>query len=275
MTSAGTTQSPSAARQTAALTALGVVADVAALAQLLVSGPQMGILVAGVLAALSGIGGLIRRFGEPIGPGALVMAALIAIGAGTAGVSAERLLSDQAALGPASQSRTLAPGPSGPVASEPVAGDTGSTGPSSAALPSPSPSASVAPDDGAKGTPAPARGAVVNQGRAVLVDLDYLDLEGGVISEVNDAADITYNAPYKEIWTKGGGALWITPFSGEPSMAQCEDRLRSRHYGSVSVEQGGWFCVETAQKNIGAGQFVKAAERDGEELTLAYIVWRR
>ncbi|GAA5064426.1 hypothetical protein HNP84_006926 [Thermocatellispora tengchongensis] len=233
--------------QTTALTALGFVADVAALGQLFTSGPLLGVLVTGILAALLGLGGLVRQYGRPLRAGGLAMAALIVVGSGTAGAALDRAWSAPAPAQPAAD---------GPSSQRP----TGASGSASSA-------SSASPEPGAP------QGDVVNTGDAVLADQDYLDLEGGVISEVSAEADIVYHAPYHEIWTKGGGGFWITPFSGTPTAAECARELRRRHYGSVRAEKNAWYCLETAERNVGALKVTDLPERE-DRIAVHYIVWR-
>ncbi|WP_214411865.1 hypothetical protein [Sphaerisporangium fuscum] len=246
------TSPPSGAGPAALFTGLAVLADAVGVAQLLTSGPLTVIFVAGLLSTLIGLGVLIRRMGRSLGFVGLVMVALVMVGSGTTGAALDRFL----------------------------------TGPPAAASGTPSPSATT-PATGVSSllgdeTPAPTtsptpvgKGEVVRKGQADLADNDYLDLETGVVSEVNDASDIVYNGVYHELWTPGGGRLWITPFSGTPTMVACAEQLRARHYGSLPVKENGWVCLETAEKDIAAVQFGERPTRQDEGLTVSYTVWHR
>ncbi|WP_030455532.1 hypothetical protein [Herbidospora cretacea] len=94
-------------RPTVVLAGLGAVADVAAVAQLVTSGSREGILVAGLLAVLSGVIGLIVLSGRPLGVPGFVMIALIVSGAGVAGAMIEKILNEPAA---AAASAPVTPG---------------------------------------------------------------------------------------------------------------------------------------------------------------------
>ncbi|MEV4222022.1 hypothetical protein [Nonomuraea sp. NPDC049725] len=244
MTSSETAGPPARTREAVLFTGLGLVADTAAVAQLAVSGSVTGILVTGLLAALLGFVLLLRRLGSALRIADLLVAVLIAVGAGTAGAAFDRLLTAPEA---------------------------------SAAIPAASPTAIPASSAGGEevtvpATPSPSTTAT-GEGQVTLADNDYLDLESGVVSEVNATADIVYNAPYTDLWTKGGGELRITPFDGTPTKAACAARLQRRHYGSVDAEKGVWYCLETTERNVAAVR-VTDVSRPGGSVTLSYLVWK-
>ncbi|MEU4550138.1 hypothetical protein [Nonomuraea dietziae] len=269
MTGSQTADPPPRTRETVLFTGLGVIADTAAVAQLVTSGSMTGILVTGLLAALLGFVLLLRRLGETLRAGDLLLALLIAVGSGTAGAAMDRLWTTPA-------SGAAAAPVNGAVSVTPSqAGDGGSPGDdvTSPAAPSPSGTAPTSTSTPTS-TPTASSGGVINKGEVTLADHDYLDLESGVVSEVNATVDILYDAPYTDIWTKGGGELWITPFAGTPTMTACDEQLRRRHYGSVGAEKNAWFCLETTERNIGAVRVVEMPARD-EGIVLSYIVWRR
>ncbi|MDH2424961.1 hypothetical protein [Sphaerisporangium sp. TRM90804] len=265
---------PSAGRHTAAITGLGVVADVAAVAQLLTSRPLMGVLFTGLLAALIGLGGLVRHFGKPVGATAVVMATLIAVGSATAGAALGRLWDAPATA-------TAGSATSGPSTTDPSTTDPPTTGPSTAGPSAsatedghtPAPTSSRSPSDSARPTPKASSGDVVNTGEAILVDRDYLDLESGVISEVSQTADIVYDATYTDMWGKGGGELHLTPHPGTPTLDSCAEHLARRHYSSIDIKLDEWFCLETTENNIGAAKATALPADDS--VTLTYTVWKR
>ncbi|MEV4067642.1 hypothetical protein [Nonomuraea dietziae] len=269
MTGSETADPPPRTRETVLFTGLGVIADTAAVAQLVTSGSVTGILVTGLLAALLGFVLLLRRLGEPLRVGDLLLALLIAVGSGTAGAAMDRLVTTPAsgvAAAPVNGAVSVTPSQAadgvtpGDDATSPASPSPSGTTPASTSTPTPSPTVSG--------------GGVISKGEVTLADHDYLDLESGVVSEVNATVDILYDAPYTDIWTKGGGELWITPFAGTPTMTACDEQLRRRHYGSVGAEKNAWFCLETTEQNIGAVRVVEMPTRD-EGVVLSYIVWRR
>ncbi|MFF0771521.1 hypothetical protein ACFYUK_21730 [Nonomuraea wenchangensis] len=76
------------------LAGLGSIADVAAVAQLITSGSRGWIFVAGLLAVLAGVVGLLHLIGQPVGVPAIVMIILIVTGAGVAGAMIEQHLDE-------------------------------------------------------------------------------------------------------------------------------------------------------------------------------------
>ncbi|MEU4328450.1 hypothetical protein [Nonomuraea dietziae] len=273
MTGSETADPPPRTRETVLFTGLGVIADTAAVAQLVTSGSVTGILVTGLLAALLGFVLLLRRLGEPLRVGDLLLALLIAVGSGTAGAAMDRLLTTPGsgvAAAPVNGAVSVTPSQ---AADGVTPGDDATSPASSPASPSPSGTTPVSTST-LTPTPTVSGGGVINKGEVTLADHDYLDLESGVVSEVNATVDILYDAPYTDIWTKGGGELWITPFAGTPTRTACDEQLRRRHYGSVGAEKNAWFCLETTEQNIGAVRVVEMPTRD-EGIVLSYIVWRR
>ncbi|MGW5157739.1 hypothetical protein ACWEPN_19875 [Nonomuraea wenchangensis] len=79
------------------LAGLGSIADVAAVAQLITSGSRGWIFVAGLLAVLAGVVGLLHLIGQPAGVPAIVMIILIVTGAGVAGAMIEQHLNEPSA----------------------------------------------------------------------------------------------------------------------------------------------------------------------------------
>lgn len=240
LTSSETAGPPARTREAVLFTGLGLVADTAAVAQLAVSGSVTGILVTGLLAALLGFVLLLRRLGSALRIADLLVAVLIVVGAGTAGAAFDRLLTAPEAS-----------------AATPAAIPASSAGGEEVTVPA---------------TPSPATTAT-GEGQVTLADNDYLDLESGVVSEVNATADIVYNAPYTDLWTKGGGELRITPFDGTPTKAACAAQLQRRHYGSVDAEKGAWYCLETTERNVAAVRVTDVSRPDGS-VTVSYLVWK-
>ncbi|MGW4642318.1 hypothetical protein ACWEN6_27650 [Sphaerisporangium sp. NPDC004334] len=248
-----------AVRMTSVLAGFGFVADAAAVAQLITSGPRQGILVAGVLAVVAGLLGLIPLFGRPIGFRAIFMIALTVSGAGVTGAMIEKYLDEP----PAS---VAAPSASGtPDAAARGPGPTPDTTPSTSAAP---PTA----------TPSPRPGDVLRQGEATLKDQDYLDAETGRIGEVQPrASDVWYVGPYRSLWTAGGGALPITPVEGRPDGAACADALATHDYDLVEVgtmKAGDWACARTAEGNLLAIRITAVPVGDAP-LKISYVVWHK
>lgn len=238
--------------RTNVLVGLGSVADIAAVAQLVTSGSRQGVFVAGLLAILAGLLGLIQLLGRPVGLRAMVMVLLIGTGAGVTGAMVGQYLSE-----PADVTSAAAPSSPGPGTPTPAG---------AASAPRPTPSATTS-------------GEVLREAEASLKDQDYLDVETGRIGEVRpNASDLWYVSPYRALWTAGGGALPITPVDveGRPDSAACADALATRDYDMVEVgkmKAGGWACARTAEDNLLAVQ-IRAVPVGDAPLEISYVVWR-
>ncbi|MBG0831721.1 hypothetical protein HS041_28765 [Planomonospora sp. ID67723] len=260
-----------AARRAAALAGVGSIADMAAIAQLVTTESRHGILVAGLLSVLAGTLGLIQLHGQPMRMPAMVMVALIAVGAGLTGVMIERYRADAVAGG-------------SPSAAAPVNGATGpaafteaSRGPT-VPSPSPSPDSSRGTSATATGpTPSASAGEVIHEAEASLRDQDYLDVESGRIGTITPAtSDLWYVSPYRSLWTAGGGKRPITTVDVRPGPAECARALAARDYDQVEVgtmAAGDWACARTAEGNLVAIQFPVIPTGDAP-LKISYIVWR-
>ncbi|GIH29295.1 hypothetical protein Aph01nite_76050 [Acrocarpospora phusangensis] len=251
-----------ALRRATALAGLGSIADVAAVAQLVTSGSQQGILVAGLLSVLAGLLGLLQLIGRPIGFRAMVMVALIAIGAGVTGAMIPQFLDEPQAVAAAPSSP-----PDKPAATTPS--PTPSTPTPGASTPgTPTPSAL------AEGTPAP--GEVLREAEATMRDQDYLDVESGKIGVVDPAtSDLWYVSPYRSLWTAGGGEYPITTVDGRPGPAGCADAVATRDYDLVEVGKmraGDWACARTAEGNL-VGVRILAVPAGDAPLKISYVVW--
>ncbi|MEV4471346.1 hypothetical protein [Nonomuraea sp. NPDC049504] len=249
-------------RWTNLLVGLGSIADLAAVAQLVTSGARQWILVAGLLAVLAGVLGLIQLVGQPIGRRAMVMVVLVGTGAGVTGAMIGQFFgeSPEAEKYPAAAG---SPGPSG-AGGTPSPGTGSASGPAAAAT--------------AGAVASVASGQVLRQGAASLKDQDYLDAETGKIGEVRPgASDVVYVGPYRELWTAGGGALPITPVEGRPDAAACAAALQVRDYDMVVIgdmKAGAWACARTVEDNLLAVQ-IRAVPEGDVPLEIAYTVWQK
>ncbi|WP_165900870.1 hypothetical protein [Microbispora triticiradicis] len=273
-TDAGHTSTGRGAWRANVLAGLGSVADITAIAQLIVSGSRQWIFVAGLLSILAGLLGFIQLFRRPIGVRAMVMVLLIGTGAAVTGATTEQYLNERAA-GSASSADAASSSPSSSSAPPSSAGDAASVGapPSSGTTPAPgaTPTPSVA-------TPLPTTGQVLHEAKASLKDQDYLDAETGMIGEVRPrASDVWYVSPYRELWTAGGGALPITRVDGRPDAGKCADALTTRDYDLVEVGEmkaGDWACARTAEGNLLAVQ-ISAVPTGDAPLEISYVVWQK
>ncbi|MFI6458665.1 hypothetical protein ACIBF6_44860 [Streptosporangium amethystogenes] len=239
--------------RTNVLVGLGSVADIAAVAQLITSGSRQGVFVAGLLAILAGLLGLIQLLGRPVGLRAMVMVLLIGTGAGVTGAMVGQYLNEPADV--TSAAALSSPGPGAPKSA------------GTAPTPRPTPSATTS-------------GEVLREAEASLKDQDYLDAETGKIGVVQPgASDLWYVSPYRSLWTAGGGALPITPIDieGRPDSAACADALAARDYDLVEVgkmKAGDWACARTAEDNLLAVQ-IRAVPEGDVPLEISYVVWRK
>ncbi|MER6178406.1 hypothetical protein [Streptosporangium sp. NPDC001681] len=244
------------------LVGLGSVADIAAVAQLITSGSRQGVFVAGLLAILAGLLGLIQLLGRPVGLRAMVMVLLVGVGAGVTGAMAEQYLNEPADV-PLAAVASSSPSPSSSGSGTPTPAGT-------ASAPRPTPSAT---------TSSLTAGEVLREAEVSLKDQDYLDAETGRIGVVQPgASDLWYVSPYRSLWTAGGGALPITPIDieGRPDSAACADALAARDYDLVEVgkmKAGGWACARTAEDNLLAVQ-IRAVPVGDAPLEISYVVWR-
>ncbi|GLW12766.1 hypothetical protein Misp01_78940 [Microtetraspora sp. NBRC 13810] len=251
-----------AVRRATALAGLGSVADVAAIAQLVTTESRHGVLVAGLLSVLAGTLGLIQLYGRPVQLRAMVMVALIAVGAGLTGAMIQQYRVDAGAEGtPAASTATPA----------------ASTTPPPTPTPTPSAPTAGAPTTVPRPTASPPAGGVIREAEASLRDQDYLDVETGRIGTIDPAAsDLWYVSPYRSLWTAGGGEYPITTVEARPDSAGCARELAARDYDQVEVGRltpGSWACARTAEGNLVAIRFSAIPTGDAP-LRISYIVWR-
>lgn len=247
-------QSRVVARRATALAGLSSVADVAAIAQLVTTGSDTGVLVAGLLSVLAGFLGLIQLTGRPVGWSASAMALLIAIGGGMTGAAVH-------GYWVGSGSSTATPGTT-----------------TSAAVPSTTTARSNGSAAEGSTVTTVASGEVVRTETVSLRDQDYLDVETGAIGEVRPgASDLWYVGGYRELWTAGGGELPIAPIAGRPDPAACADELARRSYDQVAIgpmSPGSWVCARTAEDNVVAVQVTTVPTGDAP-LVITYTVWHK
>lgn len=226
--------------KTKTLVGVGSVADVAAIAQLLTTGSDVGVLVTGLLAVLAGSWGLIQLAGRPLKRRAIIMVLLIAIGSGFTGIAMDRYWV-----------RSATPGTAGtPIGMDgtPIPGGTRHSS-----------------------------GEVVRQAVAVLKDWDDLDVETGRIGALSpEIRDFWYLATFPALRT--GGDHPITPVEGRPDLRACTAKLATHTYQEIEINKmrpGDWACAKTSDGNVVAIE-IRVPPSDGNDnLTIAYTVWQK